>query len=246
MSILCYHSISDELRWSLNVTARNFEAHCAWIAQHRRARPLEDAIGQLTGSGRLRDATLSITFDDGYAGLYSDALPVLTRYGLPATVFVVTGTLTGETKALDWIDEPLGGSPQTLTGEQIGEMSARGVSFGSHSHTHPDLTSLGEAECELELRRSREVLEDVVGTRVHLLAYPRGLHDERVRRAARCAGFTHAFATGTRLRPPDPYAIPRTVVYAGHGVDDIRRRTSWWFAKLRFNHAFRALRQRAA
>src|SRR2546423_1141649 len=96
--------------------------------------------------------------------------------------------------AVDWVDTPPPHPLRTLTVEQVREMQEDGIAFGSHSYAHHDLTAMEEAECARDLRASRELLEDLLKAPVRHLAYPRGRHDERVRRAALRAGFTHAYA----------------------------------------------------
>ena len=56
--------------------------------------PLQDALDRLAG-GNLPPAAVSITFDDGYADNFANALPVLQELHLPATFFVATGYLDG-------------------------------------------------------------------------------------------------------------------------------------------------------
>src|SRR5205807_4952068 len=116
----------------------------------------------------------ALGFDDGFADVYTYALPILRRSRLPATVFIVAQTLTSGGRAVDWVDDPPSWPLETLSREQILEMRAAGISFGSHSFSHRDLTTLTEDECVRDLRTSREVLEAILGEAIRLLAYPRG------------------------------------------------------------------------
>jgi len=88
-------------------------------------------------------------------------------------------------------------------------MQDAGVDFQSHSWAHRDLIDLSFDECVRDLRDSREFLSDVLGRPVTLLAYPRGLHDADVRRAAEVAGYTHAFALPETAEEPGDFAVPR-------------------------------------
>jgi peptidoglycan/xylan/chitin deacetylase (PgdA/CDA1 family) len=80
-----------------------------------------------------------ITFDDGYADIAEFALPVLRRHRLAAVVFLVTD-YTG--KANLWSGRVGPGKLQLLTAKQIREWAGCGIEFGSHSRSHPDLTTL--------------------------------------------------------------------------------------------------------
>jgi peptidoglycan/xylan/chitin deacetylase (PgdA/CDA1 family) len=202
------------------------------MARRRRFVPAAEAGRRLAAGRRLGPRLLSVTFDDGYADLYEYALPVLLRYGIPATVFVVSATLTDDVR-VDWIDDPTSTPPDTLTVDEIIEMQDSGVEFGSHGHTHGDLTELSDDECERDLRTSKQALEDLLGRPASLLAYPRGLHDARVRRAAGRAGFSLAFTTSKHLGPVGPFAIPRVGLYAGDGIPSLALKTMPGYLRLK-------------
>jgi peptidoglycan/xylan/chitin deacetylase (PgdA/CDA1 family) len=107
-------------------------------------------------------------------------------------------------------------------------MQEAGIRFGCHSYAHRDLTALSEEECERDLRASRELLEDILGRPVTLLAYPFGRQDEGVRRAAERAGFTHAFAMSRGNGRVGNLNIPRMGIYAGNGVPTLWAKASWY------------------
>lgn len=233
MTILCYHSIDPNWESPLAVTPEAFAEHCAWLARSRRMLDMDTAAVQMDASGSLPRGAGVITFDDGFAPVFELALPVLKRHRIPATVFLVAGTLTGSGHPVDWVDDPPAEPLRTLTRDQVLEMRAAGILFGSHSHAHRDLTSLGDEECERDLRESREVLEDLLGGPVRYLAYPRGRHDDRVRGAAARAGFTHGFALPESREPAGPLAIPRVGVFRRNGMLTLRAKTSRWYLGVR-------------
>lgn len=222
MTILCYHDVEPGWAAPLAVDPDSFAAHGAWLARHRAVLPLSEAVTRLDRSGRLPRGTTALTFDDGLSGLHEHALPVLARLGLPATVFLVAQTLTPHGQAVDWVDRPPPFPLRTLDVEQVKDMQAAGVTFGSHSYAHRDLTTLTEQCCVEDLRTSREVLEDLLGTPVPFLAYPRGRHDAAVRVAARRAGFSHAFTLPEVREPAGAFAVPRVGIYHGNTVSDVR------------------------
>lgn len=200
----------------------NFEKQCAWLARHRRVLPLQDAVEQLDASGRLPRGVVALTFDDGFAGVRTHALPIITRYRLPATVFLVAETLTSAGKTVDWVNKPPPWPLETLTCDQVKEMQGAGVSFQSHTWAHRILPELDFDTCVEDLRDSRELLEDLLGHPVPLLAYPRGRHDEHVRRAAAKAGYTHGFSLPEQPEQPGPFAVPRVGIHRGNGVMTLR------------------------
>jgi peptidoglycan/xylan/chitin deacetylase (PgdA/CDA1 family) len=76
---------------------------------------------------------------------------------------------------------------------------------------------LSQEACERDLRESRELLSDLLGRPVTLLAYPRSRHNAAVHQAAERAGYTSAFTLPERRERPGPYAIPRVGVHRGNG-----------------------------
>lgn len=99
---------------------------------------------------------------------------------------------------------------ELMTWEQITQLIRGGMTIGSHTHTHRVLTTLDDAEVRAELRTSKAVLEERLGTPVQSLAYPCGGHgtfDSRSRRLAEECGYRLAFSFtgGTN----DPTAISR-------------------------------------
>jgi peptidoglycan/xylan/chitin deacetylase (PgdA/CDA1 family) len=177
-------------------------------------------------TGRLPAGIASVTFDDGFASTHEYAMPALLQEGLSATVFVVAGTLGERDPSMDWVkDAPT--PRRALSAGQILELRDAGFEIGSHSYTHRDLPSLTESEVAEDLRQSREVLEDLVGRSVTLLAYPRGRHDARVRKAAETAGYRYSFAMARPHLPVGlPHAIPRVGIYRGDGRAILYLKTS--------------------
>jgi peptidoglycan/xylan/chitin deacetylase (PgdA/CDA1 family) len=237
MTILCYHSVHPRWNSPLAVEPGAFVQQASWLRAHRRVLPLREALPRLDATGRLPRGEAVLTFDDGFADNHSEVLPVLVRERLPATVFLVAQTLTPGGRPVDWVHtagtEPL----RTLTVDQVLEMQDAGVDFQSHSWAHRDLPELTYAECVRDLTDSREFLSDLLGRPVTVLAYPRGLHDRKVREAAEAAGYTHALALPEQAEEVGPYAVPRVGVYRGNSLRTVRVKASRPYLRLRHSEA---------
>jgi peptidoglycan/xylan/chitin deacetylase (PgdA/CDA1 family) len=238
VTILCYHAVDPTWRSPLAVRPEEFDAQIGWLASKFDVLPLDQAAARLDRRYRLPKGVAAITFDDGFRSVLDHALPVLRRHGVPATVFVVAETLTPEGRAVDWVDTPPPEPLQTLTLDEVRELEDAGVSIGSHSYSHRVLTSLSEAECEADLRRSRELLEDLLGHEVPFLAYPRGFHDDKVRRAAAAAGFRNSFTLPEDREDVGPQAVPRVGIYPGNGVRSMRLKTDRRYLRFRAGRAY--------
>jgi peptidoglycan/xylan/chitin deacetylase (PgdA/CDA1 family) len=88
---------------------------------------------------------------------------------------------------------------------------------GSHTVTHAHLTRVTDGELARELKESRERLEAELARPCRFLAYPYGEEDDRVRRAARAAGYEAAFGLSSD-RAPDRYAVPRVGIWRKDGL----------------------------
>jgi peptidoglycan/xylan/chitin deacetylase (PgdA/CDA1 family) len=221
VSVLCYHTVDPAWRSGLSIDPAAFGEHCRWLARHRRVVDLETAVALMDRRGRLPRGVVTLTFDDGLAGLHEHALPVLRRFGFPAAVFVVSRSLTGD-RTVDWIDDPPPHPLETLRFEQLEEMVEGGFTIGSHSQAHRVLPTLDPDACQEDLTSSRTVLEDLFRTPVRHLAYPRGKHDASVRRCAERSGYDHAFALPEGPEVIGAFSLPRVGVYGHNGVNALR------------------------
>jgi peptidoglycan/xylan/chitin deacetylase (PgdA/CDA1 family) len=179
-----------------------------------RAVSIEDFDAWRCGIKSLPENSFVLTFDDGFAGVYDFAAPVLKKLEWPATVFLVAGKLGGQS---DW--EVTTGDlifpHQLMDAAQLRRLSAQGFSLHSHSLRHHDLTTLNTSALEQDLCDSRILIADINGqTPVHL-AYPYGRHNEAVRNAAQRAGFTTAFSveSGFNRQGESAYQIRRLDVF---------------------------------
>ena len=247
MTILCYHSVEPDWESPLAVRPEAFDSHCSWLASNREVLPLEEAVKRVDRTGRLPRGLAALTLDDGFAALHEHALPVLRRYRLPATVFLVAQTLTPGGRPVDWVDTAPAHPLRTLDLDQVREMQDAGISFQSHSWAHHDLTTLDLDSCVEDLRASRELLEDLLGHRVPLLAYPRGRHDEHVREAAARAGYSHAVTLPEGAEQPGPFSVPRVGIHRGNGPAVLRVKCSRDYLRVRrpMRWALRTVRRRA-
>lgn len=131
-----------------------------------------------------------LTFDDGYRDFFTHAWPVLKHHGVPATVFLVADRIGGwntwdaNTKGLDQV--PL------MDLDQIHQLIGDGCEFGSHSATHPHLSSLPPRQRDPEILGARRTLENLIEREVPLFAYPHNDQDEEAQRQLADADFIAA------------------------------------------------------
>ncbi|MGH9661886.1 MAG: polysaccharide deacetylase family protein [Bryobacteraceae bacterium] len=199
-AILMYHSL-DQNGSSISTPPDRFRRQMQRLAgSGSRVVPLEEMDGA--------PGAVALTFDDGFRNFAEHAAPVLSEFGFPATVFLVTGHCGRHN---DWPSQPRGiPRLELMSWSEVRDLAAAGIRFGAHSVDHPRLTSLPRTEIERQLAGSRSAIEDRVGQPVEAFAYPYGAVDGAVREIA---GRHFRLACGIELRfldaRPDRLNLPR-------------------------------------
>jgi peptidoglycan/xylan/chitin deacetylase (PgdA/CDA1 family) len=136
-----------------------------------------------------------VTFDDGFQNVFDHAVPVLTKYQIPATCFVPTGFIGREA---GWMADKRNDErcllERLVTAQELAAVDSRWITIGSHSVNHPHLATLPQASLDRELVESKQTLERIVGRAVSTLSFPYGSFSEKVLDAAGAAGYTQVFA----------------------------------------------------
>jgi peptidoglycan/xylan/chitin deacetylase (PgdA/CDA1 family) len=92
---------------------------------------------------------ISVTFDDGWASQHENALPVLDKYGIPATMYIISSAINDQ--------------PEYMTQKQIQDFADRGHEIASHTVTHPHLRELSPGQLNAELTESQATLRLLFG-----------------------------------------------------------------------------------
>lgn len=164
-------------------------------------------LGHLEEGLPLPPKPILLTFDDGYASIFTRVAPVLEECGFTATFFIDTGQV---------------GTRGRVTWDELHDLVGRGFDVGSHTVTHRELTTLTSEPAVLleELFASRAVLVDRAGAaEVTVLCYPVGRYDATVVAAAKVAGYRAAVTTvWGRARPGDDLLLlPRVRISQSDG-----------------------------
>src|SRR5262249_30282603 len=146
--ILMYHRISGDPEghvspyYRLATSPAMFRQQMCWLKEHGHSVvSLSDAVTQLNQPDRT-DRRAVITFDDAFIDVYTEAWPILAEFGFTATVFVPTG----------FVENPGGfNGRRCLSWAQIRELYSFGITFGSHSVSHPELYRLAWPAIRREL-----------------------------------------------------------------------------------------------
>ena len=222
--ILMYHSIADEDEAGVHAYYRTattpsvFAQHMKHLSDHGYSTiNVAEAVKFLQNGSPTKKCAV-ITFDDGYSDFYRHAFPTLSRYNFSATVFVPTayiGTRPIRFKGKD-----------CLTWNEIRELRNHGIYFGSHTVTHPQLSSLDASAVKSEIVNSKQVLEENIGGCVDSFAYPYAFPEQNasfvrmLRDTLIDAGYHQGVSTriGTARPQEDRYFLRRLPM---NSLDDI-------------------------
>lgn len=171
--VLIYHHVADDTPASTSVTPTLFAAHLEYLADHgHQVHGLAAIVDSLRQGRQLPDLTVGLSFDDGYASVYTEAFPLLKERGWPFTIFVCP----------DAIDHRRG---PVLSWDQLREMAAAGATIANHGLRHEHLQRRHDQESDAqwtervtaELIAAQARIEKEMGTAPPLLAYPYGEYD---------------------------------------------------------------------
>ncbi len=193
--IIMYHSVTfeDPGNNRLAVSARTFDRQMEFLKKHHyNVVTIAELADLIKNKKRIPAKTIAITLDDGYKNNYTYAFPILKKYGIKATAFIIIQEVgRAENDRLDW--------------EEIGEMKESGlVLFGSHTIGPEPLVKIkSEAEVKRQIFESKAMLEERLKERVEVLSYPEGMFDQKIRQLVIDAGYKSAVATNPGKHYPD-------------------------------------------
>lgn len=194
--ILMYHSISNSTNRKFKqftISPSLFEKQMAYLHEHAYTPiTVTQFVNNMSQScSSLPERPVILTFDDGYADFFTDALPILKRYNFVATLYVVTGFINETSR---WLKREGEATRQMLTWDQLGEISASDIECGAHTHHHPRLDTLPSSIAHHEIVISKKTLEDHLGKSVSSFAYPFGYYTATIQQLVQAAGYTSACA----------------------------------------------------
>ncbi|MHB0937985.1 MAG: polysaccharide deacetylase family protein [Armatimonadota bacterium] len=218
--VLMYHRICNlterearsPLIRDLTVSPADFDEQIRYLVENGFAILSVKEVESALREGRpLPEKAVALTMDDGYRDNFTCAFPILRKYNVPATVFLVTAVV-GDERHLSWDDARV--------------MQARACGFQSHTVHHYDLTTLPTDQLDSELRGSKQMIEEKLNSPVTQIAYPSGSYNRQVTEQARQAGYNIGWKKGGGPVTPgdDPFMLPRIRVHGRTEMKDFERK----------------------
>jgi peptidoglycan/xylan/chitin deacetylase (PgdA/CDA1 family) len=223
--MVCENSRPEDLRFTCSPAM--FKRQMAHLRRAGyRAIPLSQLSETLRGGMELPEKSVVITFDDGFRDNYLNAFPVLLKYSLPATLFVVSGFVS---RTNQWMTRDGFPERNLATWDELREMAANGIEIGSHTVNHIALDTADPETSSREVRISRENIIERIGKPVRFFAYPYGRMNEAVRTAVSMAGYEAACSTrsGFNSTGADPFILRRLEVYGADSLWRFALKIAW-------------------
>ena len=153
---------------------------------------------------------ICLTVDDGKRSDLELLAPLFAEEEIRGTFFIIPA----------WV-----GRPNYLDAGEIRSLSAQGMEIGSHSLSHPFMTTLSPEEMKREASQSKQFLEDLLGGPVESYSYPYGDVDARVRQVVAQAGYRIACGTrrGFNTAASDWLVLNRWPMLGKTGHEGLRR-----------------------
>jgi len=222
--VLMYHYISTPpkgagaVRRDLSVPPERFEEHLCYLRDEGyESITLHDLALALQIGHPLPEKPVIITLDDGYRDAYTNAFPLLAKYGFGATFFLITG----------FIDQ---GRPEHLTWEQVIEMDAAGMSMEAHGHTHPDLRNQSLDYLVWQILGAKEAIEARTHKTVRFFAYPAGKYDPQVIKVLHSAHYWGAVTlhAGAEHHSDSMFELKRIRVHGRYDAEGLAAVIDWF------------------
>lgn len=216
IKILLYHSVSDTNNDEISVTKKQFEQQMEYISKNYDVISLDEAFDYLKLGNIKKENALVITFDDGYKDNFYNAYPILSKFNLKATIFLISNYINTSKK---WPPGSNFGSSEYdnrfLSWDEVGKMDNNVISFGSHTVTHPLLSQIkNKDELYKELTESKDVIEKSINKKVTSFSYPIGVKEEittDIVQAVKECGYSYACSaiTGVNYSGDDTFTLKR-------------------------------------
>ncbi|HUP27180.1 MAG TPA: polysaccharide deacetylase family protein [Chloroflexia bacterium] len=184
--ILCYHHIRD---WRKSDTTedrayifpiKEFEAQLKFLKEEGYQGVTSGQVYEYYANGKpLPEKPIMLSFDDNDDNQYTNAVPLLKKYGFNATFFIMTVTI---------------GQENYMSAEQLKELDKEGFDIQPHTWDHHMVTKYKtEDDWALQVEGPKKTLEDLLGHPTPYFAYPFGIYDSASAEKIKSFGYKAAF-----------------------------------------------------
>jgi len=218
--ILLYHRVANvkDDPHKLSVSPENFKAQLKAMERILPPVSLQQIVVGIKSGHPVRG--FAVSFDDGYSDNFTNALPILVRLKVPATIFVVSGKVDA-TSPYEWDEQTAkldrGRAMSKIELSQVD--SSPLIEIGAHTVNHPHLGKSSPKIQKTEIENSKQELEKILGHKISGLAYPFGASGDdftdQTKTITKEAGFDYACINIRGKIGPDFdgfFGLPRVLI----------------------------------
>jgi peptidoglycan/xylan/chitin deacetylase (PgdA/CDA1 family) len=213
---ITYHRFAETSQDPYSVSPAAFASQMRWLAEAGLLVSLDDVCAFVAGHEQLPANAVLVTIDDGCRSLYTEGLPILRDYAVPAVAFVSAG-LVGESAVATDHPEPY------ATWDELARVRDAGVEIGSHAFDHRSLGRMTGDAAREQAEKSRARIGERLGKPARSFAYPFGTRADfgaATDRVLADSGYEIAFNSvhGTIRPGMQAISLPRVKIEGGEGL----------------------------
>lgn len=229
--ILCFHSVRPNATHSW-IHPDDFARILVWLNQHTDVMDIESLLAAKRSSD-MRPA-VALTFDDGHKDNLVLAMPVAQANGVTFTVYITTGMIERDARALKRFQYTLRQKKadfEVLSWDDAAALIEGGCSIGSHTWDHPMLSHLPDEGIKFQLETSRDLIRKRLGLSQFGMCYPYGKFgrnvDSRVVALTEDAGYSYGLCVEHRAisHADSRFQLPRFIINSGD-LESLRRKVT--------------------
>jgi peptidoglycan/xylan/chitin deacetylase (PgdA/CDA1 family) len=209
--ILLYHNFAPVAKNTMTIQPDVFAAQMQWLKDnHYTVIPLKNLVDYLRGTGAApQPKSVVVVVDDGYQSVYTLMQPIVKKYNIPVTLFIYTAVIAKNKSSLTW--------------DELQALQKTGLfTIQSHTVSHPNFKQekkhlspeAYQKFIDDQFIDSKKMLEEKLGIKVDMLAYPFGIYDQDLEQHAQQDGYIAAFTIvrhhASKARPLE--AQPRYII----------------------------------
>jgi peptidoglycan/xylan/chitin deacetylase (PgdA/CDA1 family) len=161
----------------------------------------DELMGYFTTGTQPPSKPVIITFDDGTASQFLNAVPVLDKYHFKAVFFIMTVSLNHSIY---------------MNSQHVKTLSDDGHTLGCHTWDHHNVTTYKDDDWKIQIENPKSQLEKITGKPVKYFAYPNGLWNEKAIEALKLYGFAAAFQLTGKKSTTNPVFTLRRIIVDGN------------------------------
>lgn len=199
--IFVYHRFGNSKYPGTNISLEDFQEHLSYLKNNNfKVITFGEAVDYINNPKiEYSEKIACLTVDDGYSTFKSNAMPLLKKFGYPATLFINSESVGGGTY-LNWYE--------------LKEVHEQGIEIGNHSHSHAYFLNLHKSDridvFKKDVQKCQEDVKSHLGFYPDVFAYPYGEFDLEMKTALKELKFKASAAQNSGVMYlHDNYSIPR-------------------------------------